>query len=273
MARSVGLLEGSTTYPALQGSSRSGDTSSPTASKVLQQYLKTSSGVKNCVFKIGSALFEAASLYNPSRPGFKNMANLSKDAKNFSEVASLYEATGNATERFWSFIENPTPDNLGGLLHKMSEFLVPLMDVTKVMSRHFIPLTARTLAMVNVVGASSTVLGMSFGTTEELDKIGRAQDTIVKTTGSTRARDMARREVAETQVSNSCITIARNLHYTALGSFSLAAMIMEVTCPPVLMVSLAAGGVATTILGHFHKEMFLAPVQAAFKERFVSSND
>jgi len=70
---------------------------------------------------------------------------------------------------------------------------------------------------------------------------------------------------AEAQVTNSYLIIARNLHYASLGSFSVAATLMQTFAPAALMVSLAAGGLFFTIFGHFHTQMALEPAKNALK--------
>jgi hypothetical protein len=268
MARTMALLDSPSTryygYEADFGKATTKSSSSPTVTQVALDYLKTSSGVKNMVLKASAVGFDAAALYDPSYAGYKRIASFSKDAKNYSEIGALPNAIGELNGRFWEFLGSGSLESFGGLVRKMSEFLVPFADVTKAVSNQFIPLGSRVLTVVGFTGAASTVLAMSFGIDEELSKIQKASEKLS-------SEKEGQKEEAEAQITNSYLIIARNLHYAALGSFSIAATLMNTFAPAPLMVALAAGGLFFTIFSHFHTKMALEPARDALKAKLVEA--
>jgi len=264
MARTMALLDspiryGSYGYDADFGAkTKKASASSQSVTEVALAYLKTSSGVKNMVLKLSAVTLDILSFYNPSNASFKRMSSFSKDAKNYSEAGALPNATIELNNKFWEFIESGNLEALGGLVRKVSEFFVPFADLTKAVSNQFIPLGSRVLTVVGFAGATSTVLSMCFGIDEEFKKIQNASEKLSSGKEGQKA-------VAEAQVSNSYLIIARNLHYAALGSFSVASTLMQTLAPVPLMVSLAAGGLFFTIFGHFHTQMALEPAKKALK--------
>ena len=242
----------------------------PTVDQVALDYLKTGSGVKNMVFKSATSIFDSIALFS-SNPEYKKLAMFSKDAKNFSELASVPNATLELTKRITAYAETGGMVAFGDLVREIFSFLVPTTDSIKALSSQFIPLSARTIAIVGTVGSTATLVSMSFGIDEEFGKKEKAKQLLAsedlqKAPEELDEKEKAQKNVAEAQIDNCNWVLARNAHYAALGAFGLAATILKRTAPPPLMVALAAGGVVFSILSHFNAQLYLEPAKDAQKK-------
>jgi hypothetical protein len=250
---------------------------SPTVQQTFLKYLKSFSGVKNMVLKSTAVFFDIASICEPSNLSHKKIANFAKDAKNYTEIAALPGAVTEVHGRFWGFVQHGSLEDFAGLVRKVAEFFVPVADCAKAVSNRCFSLGSRTMAVIGFAGSAATVLAMCFGIREEGEKLRMANSRLAEGERDSEGCPLselvhARQKTnAEAQVTNSCVIIARNVHYAALGAFSVAATLMGVTAPQTLMVALAAGGLALTVIGHFHTEMVLEPAQKGFKEALVVS--
>lgn len=218
-------------------------------SEIFRDYLKEWSGVKNVVFKSSTQLLEGISMYNPSMTGAAALGAATKQAKNLGEASMLPKATKELFEKTTAFTANPSVHGLGGIINKLAGWYVPFWDAFNAVTKIAMPLTDRVAKIMGAMGSSATLTAMSFGINEEMTKIAKSTALI--------AKDKASKVGYEAQITNSHITIARNLNYAALGAFGLAATILGMTAPPLLMWTFATGGVSTTIGAHVHKEKFV----------------
>jgi hypothetical protein len=246
------------------------NTAGPTVDRVALDYLKTHSGVKNMIFKPAASIFDIIGLYLPD-PEYKKLALFSKDAKNFSELAAMPSATLDLSKRITAYAETGSMVDLGNLVREIFSFLVPTTDSIKAISNQFVSLSARSLAIVGTVGSTATLVSMMFLIDEEFGKKEKAKQLLAsedlkKAPEELTEEEKAQKSVAEAQIDNSNWLLARNVHYAALGAFGLAGTTLRMASPPPLMIALAAGGMALSIISHFNAQLYLEPAKDRQKE-------
>jgi hypothetical protein len=234
-------------------------TAEPTVSSVFFAYLKEASGVKNVIFKVISYASDWTFTFLPDLTAAKTLATSTKDAKNWASAAEVPGKAADVVGAGAEFCDRPGAGSFASLVNKVGLLIAPAIDVLRVASDKVRPMCAATAQTVSNVFNSAIVFTTSYGSVEELMKIGSQRSASLPQEDGLKGRAI---EARDAQLTQSWLKIATNTNYFAIGALGLATFFTQLTVAPWIILALATNGLIFTLVSHFQNKLVVEPAVA-----------
>ncbi len=228
----------------------------PTYWEVVSKHLATLSGAKDLVVKPIHYAAEWMKLADPKCPYRVGVAAATKDAKNWFSLAELPGRVAKIFEGTGEFFEKRTPGSLLALINKVAKIVSPLSDSIKAVSKQVHPLSDAFKSRLEFIGNAAMCFGTAYDTAEQGRKHNEANKQPVPVSEPLKTLHV---EGQHAETRGRAINIARNASYFALGALGLAALPVA----PWVPLALATSGLGFTVIGHFHQEIAVKPIEKA----------
>jgi len=234
------------------------DEEAPTMREVALSYGKEAAGTRNLYLKPAAYLAKAIDIHSGDATAHA-VAGAFGQAKNLTYGGEIVERVYKILGAGGTFRRNPDCSNLGALTNEICLETMPVIDFMKAVTDIVRPLSAAARKTADGIYSVVGVFSATYGTAEELQKIGEARANCEAATTSLRDRAEDARDAKVTQ---SWLKIGIYANYFVLGVLGIGAYVEAITVAPWIILALSTNALVFTLVGHFQKKLAVEPAQA-----------